>query len=170
MLLTLEVFSIKELITEVISGFRDLYTSTLFDIWGADIQIESDRAKLREVLVNLIGNACKYTPNNPHITVSWKSLPREDGIMIAVEDNGIGIQEKDQKKLFKKFSQIENHLERKADGTWLWLVISRLLVERLWWEIYVQSIFGQGSIFSFFIKNSATPQVGKVPEMREPKI
>ncbi|QHT61246.1 response regulator [Paenibacillus lycopersici] len=112
-----------------------------------------DGIKLRQVLVNLIGNAFKFTPEG-RITVSSRLM--EDGesrawIEFAVADSGVGIPEDKLPMLFQPFSQVDTSLTRQYEGTGLGLAISKNLVELMGGSISVDSAVGIGTTFRFTI-------------------
>lgn len=104
-----------------------------------------DKGKFIQIIINLLSNAIKYTPigGNIHIKISNK----DNVITIKIEDNGIGISQQDQCKLFNSFTQIKNSLTK--TGTGLGLAISKRLVELLGGNIKVQSTRNIGSTFTF---------------------
>lgn len=112
-----------------------------------------DTTRLRQVLLNLIGNAIKFTAQG-EVLVSVTSHPIENKvheIRFAVIDTGIGIDSEGQKKLFRSFSQIDAGIARKFGGTGLGLSISKGLVEAMGGEIGVNSSAGKGSEFYFSV-------------------
>ncbi len=116
-------------------------------------QIESDPTRLRQILINLIGNAIKFTENGT-ISIHVKKSPKlEDGnILFIVRDTGIGIPTDKISLLFKEFSQVDASINRKYGGTGLGLAISKKLVENLGGTIWVQSIENEGTEFHFTIQ------------------
>lgn len=111
--------------------------------------VSADPAKLRQVLVNLITNAVKYSPETSPIEV--RARPESGMVRIAVKDKGIGIKEEDMTRLFKKFQRIPDPASRKTSGTGLGLYIVKGLVELHGGTINVRSTYGKGSTFSFTI-------------------
>ncbi|MCA1591823.1 MAG: ATP-binding protein [Acidobacteria bacterium] len=111
--------------------------------------LRADRAKLRRVVVNLLSNALKFTPNGGRVEVSAE--PSGDMVRISVKDTGVGIQPDDLARLFDKFEQARSRATRGEKGTGLGLYITRQLVELHGGEIEVQSEVGRGSTFSFTI-------------------
>jgi signal transduction histidine kinase len=109
--------------------------------------IKADSAKLRQVLVNLITNAIKYSPEAAPVAV--KATKGSGTIRVDVHDQGIGIREEDLSRLFKKFQRISDPQSRKTAGTGLGLYIVKGLVELQGGEIAVTSEYGKGSTFSF---------------------
>jgi CheY-like chemotaxis protein/two-component sensor histidine kinase len=112
--------------------------------------IVTDRQKLLQVLINLISNSNKFTPFNGRIIVSFGE--KEGKIYIEIEDNGIGIDPKDQKNLFQPFFQVENG----NNGYGLGLSICKKLVNILGGDIVVESEKDNGSVFKFNIKYEQT--------------
>jgi len=107
------------------------------------------------VLTNLLGNAIKFTPNKGNIRLDARLSKEEKGIctlQIEVTDSGIGISENHQKDLFKAFNQAESDTTRKYGGTGLGLSITKNIVEMMDGEIWVESKYGQGSLFAFTVK------------------
>lgn len=130
--------------------------------------ITADAQRLEQVLTNLVSNAIKFTPENKTIKISSSlvnskdikineyfkdSIKLKDGdyIEVCVEDEGIGIAEKDLLHAFDKFAQIENSLSRKAGGTGLGLPIAKQLLEAHRGAIWCDSELHKGSKFYFVI-------------------
>lgn len=109
-----------------------------------DANVLADEARMKEILVNLIGNAIKYTPAGK-VTVSGEL--KEKSYLITVADTGFGISAEDQKKLFQKFSRIQNEKTQSINGTGLGLWITSELAEKMGGKITVESIEGVGSHF-----------------------
>lgn len=109
-------------------------------------EIPMDRDKIIQVLTNLLQNAIKFTLEGT-ITLAVALDPQ--GIMVSVEDTGIGIQSKDIPKLFRKFGQLESAKLVAPGGTGLGLAISKKIVERHHGKIHMESEYKKGSIFSF---------------------
>lgn len=113
-----------------------------------------DPVRLRQILVNLLNNAVKFTEEGEILLkVSFTSL--EDGLgsfKFSVRDTGIGISEEQKTRLFKAFSQADSSITRKYGGTGLGLMISKLLVEKMGGRIYLESELGKGAEFYFTIE------------------
>jgi len=113
-----------------------------------------DEIRIRQVLINLIGNAIKFT-NKGHIKLSvrkgFKRGSRID-LIITVEDTGIGIPDSQQARMFESFTQMEGQLTRQYGGTGLGLAITKRLVELMNGEITVRSAVGKGSAFEIVLK------------------
>jgi signal transduction histidine kinase/ligand-binding sensor domain-containing protein/DNA-binding NarL/FixJ family response regulator len=122
--------------------------------------VVSDATRLRQVLVNLIGNAVKFTAEGEvRVSVSARGVPPDPGgqppgveLCFSIRDTGPGIFPESLDRLFKPFSQGDSSTTRLFGGTGLGLAISRRLVERLGGTIEVESVPGQGSTFSFTIR------------------
>ena len=122
-----------------------------------------DLTRLKQILVNLLGNAVKFTKAG-EIFVSVSSRP-EDGkheIHFAVKDTGIGISKDLMSRLFQSFSQVDASTTRKYGGTGLGLAISKNLAELMGGRIWAESEPGKGSVFYFTIQAEASPD--PIPE------
>ncbi len=109
-----------------------------------------DREKVEQILVNLVGNAIKFTPEGGTVVVLAKPLERiKNAICISVKDTGIGIPKDHLEKVFEKFHQVESPLHYSAGGTGLGLAIAKGLVEAHQGQIWVESEEGKGSTFMF---------------------
>jgi len=112
----------------------------------------ADEQRLTQVIINLLGNAVKFTPENGSISLDASLLKEEENfctVKVSVTDTGIGISEEHQKKLFKTFQQADSDTSRRFGGSGLGLVISRNIVEMMNGEIWVESELGKGSVFTF---------------------
>jgi signal transduction histidine kinase/DNA-binding response OmpR family regulator len=114
-----------------------------------------DPGRVRQILVNLVGNAIKFTPENGEILVSVEARGRERGevhLLFSVKDSGIGIAADKQKIIFDAFSQADSSMARQYGGTGLGLSISAKLVRLMRGTIWVESEVGRGSTFFFTLK------------------
>jgi signal transduction histidine kinase len=105
----------------------------------------ADLLRLKQVLINLLANAIKFSEAHSTVTIRWSSLP--DGELIEVEDRGIGIAPEHQERIFSSFEQVHKGDTRKYGGTGLGLSISRSLVRMHGGELSVRSELGKGSTF-----------------------
>ncbi|MCX7025098.1 MAG: GAF domain-containing protein [Spirochaetes bacterium] len=131
--------------------------------------VAADRTRIRQVLLNLISNAAKFT-NKGRILV--RARTDEFETTISVEDSGIGIEPEDIEKSFAEFVQIDSGPDRLAGGTGLGLPISKHFVEMHGGKIWATSEPGKGSIFSFTLPNrriSAGRTPGALPEIPLPQ-
>lgn len=101
-------------------------------------EILIDKDKFQQIIVNLVENACKYSDNNTTVTVKTDFAP-DNKISIKVTDIGVEIKEEDQKRIFEKFSRIDNPLTRTVQGSGLGLYITKTLVENMNGSISVES-------------------------------
>jgi signal transduction histidine kinase/CheY-like chemotaxis protein len=114
-------------------------------------EIKMDTLKLKRILINLIGNAYKFTPikHQINLQIDWDAL--KSRINFSIKDTGIGIAEEDQKKLFKSFSQARDDIHKKYGGSGLGLAISAGYVADLGGELKLKSRVDEGSEFYFDI-------------------
>ncbi len=122
--------------------------------------LRADRRRVTQVLFNLLSNAIKFTPPGGRVTLRAYSCP--EGMIMEVEDTGVGIAADDQKRLFREFTQVGEGA-RKGGGTGLGLALSKKLVELHGGEIWVESEQGKGSRFSFLLPFS--PESGITKEV-----
>jgi len=113
-----------------------------------DLWINSDESRLKQVLVNLVGNAIKFTKEG-YVELGIEAT--RDFIQFRVSDTGIGIPEKYHDKIFERFRQVESSNSRKYGGNGLGLAISKSLVEMMGGEIWIESVQAKGSTFYFTI-------------------
>jgi signal transduction histidine kinase len=109
--------------------------------------ILGDPDKVRQVLTNLVDNAVKYSPQGGTVDVALEKRPHT--VRFSVADDGIGIPQGEQRRIFDKFYRVDPNLTRGVGGTGLGLYISRELVRRMNGTIWVDSREGEGSRFSF---------------------
>jgi signal transduction histidine kinase len=114
-----------------------------------------DEIRFRQVLVNLVGNAVKFTKNGYVRVKAFADNITEDesGLIISIEDSGVGISETEQQKIFDAFSQESGQTNRKFEGSGLGLAIAKRLVEKMNGKVYLQSEPGKGSTFTVMIQN-----------------
>ena len=129
-----------------------------------------DAGRLQQVLVNLLGNAVKFTERGGVTLVLRERPPVTPGgyaFRIEVRDTGIGVAAGQQNRLFQAFSQADDSLTRKYGGTGLGLAISRQLVDLMGGRIGVESEAGRGSVFWFELELPRAAKAGPVPAGRE---
>ncbi|MDD5773900.1 MAG: ATP-binding protein [bacterium] len=152
---------ISQIVNQVMASFellaRNSKIGIINNIPDGLPSIFADPDKIIQILTNLIGNSMKFTPPGGNIIVNCNISG--NFVVISVKDTGLGISDEDQKKLFKKFSQLEAGSKHRSGGTGLGLVISRELVEKHGGKIWIESELGKGSAFLFtipiFNENSA---------------
>jgi signal transduction histidine kinase len=116
------------------------------------LRVRTDKTKLKQVLINLVGNALKFTREGS-VTVRAATVGEE--VRLEVEDTGIGIPEKDIPLLFQEFKQLDASSTREFGGTGLGLSISKRLVELLGGRIEVESVPGKGATFRVVLPAAA---------------
>lgn len=114
--------------------------------------IYSDKERYKQILLNLLSNAMKFTfEGSVEVLTSYNQA--RDKLKTKVKDTGIGIAEREKDKLFKAFSKLDNSLKLSSQGIGVGLVVCKKLTEALGGEIKAKSKLGEGSVFSFTIKN-----------------
>src|SRR5207248_859016 len=108
--------------------------------------IMADMGKLRQMLLNLVSNAIKFTPDDGTVTITARRVPAS--VEISVADNGIGISEDDQNKIFHEFFQVDTGPGRREQGTGLGLALTRRFALLHGGDVRVNSVLGKGSIFT----------------------
>ncbi|NTU43439.1 MAG: hypothetical protein HGA78_10425 [Nitrospirales bacterium] len=148
--LTIKCFDLVAVVRQVKSSFASAAESSGLSLSFTapeELMIESDERRIRHVIINLMGNAVKFTHSGSvGITVAEKN----DAIEISIRDTGIGIRNEDREKLFSPFSQIAIEL-RPTEGTGLGLYLSRNIARLLGGDITVESEYGKGSVFTFLL-------------------
>jgi len=151
--LHLESFDLATVFKDIISTIQPLMekknnTLTVINDYDNLGKIHADMTKLRQILLNLLGNAAKFTENNLiSIEVSRQTKDNEEWIHFCVADDGIGMTPGQQKKLFQPFTQADASTTRKYGGTGLGLTITKEFTEMMGGSINVISEFGHGSMF-----------------------
>jgi len=156
-----EDFDLRHCVEEIMDMFSQKTSAKglalLYDIdYTLPTQIIGDSLRIKQVLINLISNAIKFTHNGEIFLKINLLSAKKDLIEIGfnVIDTGIGIPEDKISRLFKAFSQVDSSTTRKYGGTGLGLAISEKLVNLMGGEIKVESEFGEGSSFKFSIKSA----------------
>ncbi len=164
-------FSLKELLSEIVDVFepktsaKNLGLMVHFDCSNCDL-ITTDPIRLKQILMNILGNAVKFTAKGRiHLNVTSeisKQDPTKTKIRIEVSDSGIGISNEQSMKLFKPFTQADSSMTRKYGGTGLGLVLSKKLANALGGTVILkESQLGVGSTFEIGI------EVGSVSEQKK---
>lgn len=126
--------------------------------------VATDKQRFRQILINLISNAIKYTEKG---SVTFKVTYRSEVANFSIIDTGVGIAKSDQALIFKPFEQIRNAHTQSIGGTGLGLTISRSLSELMGGEINLTSKVGQGSVFNFRLMLSKLHKDPKEPELNK---
>ena len=145
--LILKKTDINSLIEKVIPIVAEKYKTHNFVLNKAKTNLYAniDEDRFQEIITNLLDNAGKYSADNKEVNITTELSG--DSVVIKISDEGVGIDEKDFDKLFKKFSRIENHLTSKTQGNGLGLYITKNLVEKMNGEISVKSKVSKGTEF-----------------------
>jgi signal transduction histidine kinase len=148
--LTLTDYSMKDVLYNVFSAVEPLANDKKL---GFKVEAQPDMPKghgderrLTQVVLNLVGNAIKFSDTG---AVVIKASSTNGSFTVAVQDNGPGISQADQGKIFEEFQQADNSATKKKGGTGLGLSISRRIVEMHGGKLWVESEIGKGSVFSF---------------------
>jgi signal transduction histidine kinase len=158
--LTESVFSFQEMFSEVLNEVRYM-ASEKHQQFSYDLDpvippsLLGDCKRLSQVIINLLANAVKFTPEQGIIHFSACLLGKDNGsvmLKIEVTDNGIGISKEKQSNVFRVFEQGDGSMTRKYGGTGLGLAFSRRVVELMGGKIWVDSELGKGSKFIFTCK------------------
>ncbi len=134
-----------------------------------DIEIEeglppvyANEGNLREVLLNLLDNASKFTPDGGRLMI--EAVRKGDWCQASVIDSGTGIRKEDQERIFEPFCQLDNPLIRGKGGTGLGLTLVKQIVERHGGRIWVDSEYGKGSRFTFTVPLAISPLADARPD------
>jgi len=152
-------FNLRSMVEEVMDLFVGKAGSSRIELMyeiDSEIpdQIQGDGNRLRQILINLIGNATKFTHDGEvHLKIDLNSIQgAELDLCFQVRDTGIGISKDKLHRLFKSFSQVDSSTTRKYGGTGLGLVICKRLIDLMGGNIIVESEVGKGTSFIFDIK------------------
>ena len=149
--LNLSRFGISQLVDEVMAELEPIIKrsnlAVLAKVRGKLPLVKSDRQKVKQIVLNLLSNALKFTPSGS-VTITASNEPRTNSIVIAVSDTGVGIAPEDQAKVFEDFRQLDSSPARGYGGTGLGLSICRRLSQMLGGTIELSSTVGKGSTFA----------------------
>ncbi|NIB41045.1 hypothetical protein HBA55_15685 [Pseudomaricurvus alkylphenolicus] len=160
MTLNLEKVSVCHLMQELSNKVRplalDKHLMIVTQTPQPDILIQADSRRLQQILLNLLSNSIKFTPEGK-ITLSAKGMDYKDrsGVLFSVKDTGIGISTDDQKRLFQRFSQISNTEVNTIEGTGLGLVLVKEFSEMHGGFVQLESDMDQGSQFDVWLPQDA---------------
>lgn len=145
-----EIFNLNDFLQKIIAELSPIWKQKDINIHEElefGVFVNNDKNLLKQVLVNLISNAIKFTPNWWKIIL--KTYKEGENIKIQVIDNWIGIKQEDYDKVFEKFWQLNNILNEKQKWTWLGLSISKNILSKMWSKLNLESEVGKGSNFNF---------------------
>lgn len=148
----LEAVNLNELLAEV-AGMAEKFSNRLFQVTAtATVIAIVDRDRLKQVLVNLIDNAVKYSESDQPIDLILEETAQQ--ATIQVRDRGVGIPLPDQSRIFERFYRVDEARARSTGGHGLGLAIGKTLVEGMGGKISVRSKLGEGSIFAIVLPTS----------------
>ncbi len=127
------------------------------------VAVLADREKLEQVLINLLGNAVKFTARGGHIALS--AAEQGGRVRIDVRDTGVGIKTDQLESIFAPFVQLESSFTRTVEGTGLGLAISRELARGMGGELRASSVPGEGSVFTLELRSAEYPAPSSTPDM-----
>jgi len=157
---------VNDLVDAVVSDFRGQTRNhdVVFRRSPEPLLVQGDRERLEQVLVNLLQNAIKYSPQGGQIAVAVARLGRD--VRVSVEDPGIGIPAEEQPKLFQRFFRAANATTRNYSGLGIGLFVSHEIVKRHGGRFEVESEVGKGSTFCFYLPLSPQSEVARKPRAR----
>ncbi len=166
--LYLETFSVSALADEVISIVQpaaEKNGNMLYKACPANIgSMHADLTKIRQSLLNLLANACKFTNNGSvSLMVSREAVNGADWLRFAVKDTGVGLSEDQARTLFEPFTQADSSTTRKFGGTGLGLAITRRFVEMMGGNVQIESSPGQGATFTIALPANLVPKKAQAP-------
>jgi signal transduction histidine kinase len=155
---------VPNIVRDVVSSFQDMAASKNItlqaDVCAEELPVEADANKIVVALSNLVRNAITFTNEGGHVLVKVEAVPGY--AQVSVSDDGIGIPAKDLSKVFERFFQVESHLTRRNTGMGLGLSVAKTMIELHGGRIWVESVEGKGSTFTFLLP--AKPLQTKISE------
>ena len=123
-------------------------------------QLYGDEVRVKQIILNILNNAVKYTEKGKvSLSIDYESVSADQiALKVSVADTGIGIKEEDLKKLFSPYERIEENRNKNVEGTGLGMAITKTLLELMNSQLLVESVYGQGSTFSFTILQKVRSQ------------
>lgn len=154
----MEMIAVEEVVKRAITATTALFEQKQLEL-NQEIEpglplVMGDSNRLIQVVINLLSNAVKFTPQG---SVTCRVKLKDNFVFVSVADNGIGIAQADQPKVFEKFKQVGDTLIDKPTGTGLGLPISKEIVEHHGGTMWVESELGKGSTFFFSLPLSSVP-------------
>ncbi len=150
--LHLEKASLAQIIAEISQQIEPLVRKKSLgyatEVQGGDIDLHTDRTKVKQIVLNLLSNAVKFTHAGQ---ITLRVVPEGDTVRMDIIDTGIGIRQEDLHAIWEDFRQVDQSRTREFGGTGLGLSITRKLIEALGGQISVTSQYGVGSTFSVFL-------------------
>ena len=148
--LNIEEFNLLKMLLEICSIVKPLYEkkdlNIIFEGIDDTISLNADPLRFKQVLLNLIDNAIKYTEKG---NIIFRGIEKKDHWEFHVEDTGIGIAEEDMDVIFREFGRVENDKIKHITGTGLGLTFVKKIIKLHGGEIWFESEFGKGTTFFF---------------------
>jgi signal transduction histidine kinase len=152
-------FSIKRVVEEVVDSFHQdagkKHITLHVDLGPDDLVVEGDASKISIALSNLVRNGITFTDVGGNVHIAAERIPGY--VKVSVIDDGIGIPARDLPHVFERFYQVESHLTRKHGGMGLGLSVAKVMIEMHGGRIWVESVDGKGSNFSFILPLNPVP-------------
>lgn len=167
--LALSHFNVEKVVEEVIITMQPLFESKTnqfsLQLQNAVGEIYADEMKTRQILVNLLGNAAKFTEQGKiTLEVARECYQQQYWVRFSITDSGIGMTPEQQKKLFLPFSQVDPSTTRRFGGTGLGLAITKQFTDMMGGVITLESGFGEGSTFTILIPAQVSSYSHPAPE------
>jgi two-component system sensor histidine kinase/response regulator len=161
--LHVETFDVAQMVEEIASTVQPAVAknaNTLkVDVTKNAGEMHADLTKVRQILLNLLSNACKFTDHGViSLNVARRTIDHRDWLQFEVEDTGIGVTAKQKENLFREFSQADTSIARKYGGTGLGLAITRRFIQMMRGTITVDSQPGRGSTFRIQLPAEVLPE------------
>ena len=158
--LSIETFDLMDVIRDVLKSVGPLAERKGLHVKSggiSSIHITSDQRRVKQILMNLVGNSVKFTDQG-FVKVNV-ALQEKDRIVVYVSDSGIGIKEEELRKLFQPFQQMDMTSTKKYEGTGLGLYLTKKIISHLQGDIRVSSEYGKGSTFTFVLPLNWTGEI-----------
>ena len=152
--LNMQDFDLNELVTETVKDIQQTTKHEIIIKRNADCKVLGDKDRVSQVLLNLLTNAIKYSPKTNSIEVDIYQ-PARNSVSVSVADHGIGIDKKDQEKIFERFYRVEGKTEQTYPGFGIGLFIANQIITRHHGTISVESEKSKGSTFTFTLPVSS---------------
>ncbi len=165
-LLNITKFRLQDLLENLLpifnqeAQYKSIDFSVDWEIITPDDYIYADKDRLEEILLNIVGNGIKFTP--PEGKVNLKIIKEGNKIIFTIEDTGIGISQQQMPLIFNKFQQLEYSRRRTHGGVGLGLALTKHLVELHGGNIEVESVVGQGSVFTVYLPLNKEKKAEKI--------
>ncbi|MBR4724051.1 MAG: HAMP domain-containing protein [Clostridia bacterium] len=134
---------VSEIVEKMFFAAKEKHQDITLSAKKTPVYVMTDRDKLEQVIINIISNAVKYTPENGKIEVSCEKIYKD--AYIKVRDNGIGIPAENLPRIFERFYRVDNARSRETGGTGLGLAIAKQIMTQLGGDISINSTYGEGT-------------------------